>query len=583
LKRMSRAAWLAAAGWCLAGAAQADPPEGFDARVEQIRAAVGVPGIAVAIVEHGRTTLARGYGVRQLGESAPVDADTIFPLGSVGKAFTTAALAVLVDRGRIAWDDPVTKHMPWFQMYDPWVTREMTVVDLLVHRSGLGLGAGDLMFVPRSTRSRAETVRRLRYIRPATSFRSGYAYDNVLYAAAGQLIEEVSGKTWERFVREDVLVPAGMRTATSDRAERRRTVNRAWPHARRDGPMHGMGTQRALDDSGHAEFDPELGQNAAPAGGVAASANDMGRWIAIQLARGGLPGGAGRLFSEAASKQMWTPRVLLPINPSPGPAAAATPQFSAYALGWMERDYRGRRLITHSGAVFGAQAVVMLVPDRDVGFSVAINCEDGEAALGIAYELLDHSLEQPRYDWAAAWQEVVRQRDERAVAAPEAADEHAGASRSVAAARALRGRVRGCLVRADRDRPPRRAADDGLQADARDVRGAQALAVRHVSRRLARLPHRAGLRDVLAPGGGRDRPHLDARRLAARRFQLRLPGPRLQAGGDEVRGRLAGSERPSARGTPAWGRGHELEGRRMVISGQGPQSGVEGRQRSLAT
>lgn len=274
---MFRAVTFAAATWCLAGAALTDPPEGFDARVEQIRAAVGVPGIAVTIVENGKVTLARGYGLRRLGDGAPVDADTIFQLGSVGKAFTTAALAVLVDRGQVAWDDPVTRHIPWFQMYDPWVTREMTVLDLLVHRSGLGLGAGDLMFVPRSTLSRAETVRRLRHIRPATSFRSGYAYDNVLYVVAGQLIEEVSGKSWERFVREDVLVPAGMRTATSDRVERRLTGNRAWPHARRDGPMHGMGTQRALDDSGQAEFDPELGKNAAPAGGVAASANDMGR------------------------------------------------------------------------------------------------------------------------------------------------------------------------------------------------------------------------------------------------------------------------------------------------------------------
>ena len=416
MKRMVTAAVLAAVAWNVAGAARADPPEGLDARVEQIRSAVGVPGIAVAIVEQGRVTLARGYGVRQLGERAPVDADTIFQLGSVGKAFTTAALAVLVDRGKIAWDDAVTQHLPWFQMYDPWVTREMTVVDLLVHRSGLGLGAGDLMFVPRSTLSRAETVRRLRYIRPAKSFRSGYAYDNVLYVVAGQLIEEVSGKSWERFVREEVLVPAGMKTATSDRVERRRTSNRAWPHARRDGPMHGMGTQRALDDSGGAEFDPELGGNAAPAGGVAASANDMGRWIQVQLARGALPEGSGRLFSEAASRQMWTPRVHLPISPAPGPAAAATPQFNGYALGWNERDYRGRRLLMHSGAVFGAQAIIILVPDRNVGFSVMINCEDGEAALGIAYELLDHYLDQPRYDWGAAWQEVVRQRDERAVA-----------------------------------------------------------------------------------------------------------------------------------------------------------------------
>ena len=159
--------------------------------------------------------------------------------------------------------------------------------------------------------------------------------------------------------------------------------------------MHGMGTQKALDDSGQAEFDPELGANAAPAGGVAASANDMGRWIAIQLARGALPGGSGRLFSEAASRQMWMPRVPLPISASPGPTAAATPQFSAYALGWSERDYRGHRLMMHTGAVFGAQAIIMLIPEREVGFSVAINCEDGEAALGIAYELLDHYLDRP--------------------------------------------------------------------------------------------------------------------------------------------------------------------------------------------
>ena len=212
---------------------------------------------------------------------------------------------------------------------------------------------------PRSTLSRAETVRRLRFIRPATSFRSGYAYDNVLYVVAGQLIEEVSGRSWERFVREEVLVPAGMRTATSDRLERRRTPNRAWPHARRDGPMHGMGTQKALDDSGQAELDPELGQNAAPAGGVAASATDMGRWIAIKLARGALPDGPGRVWSEAAAKQMWTPRVLLPISPSPGPTAAATPQWNAYALGWTERDYKGRKLLMHTGAVFGAQAIII--------------------------------------------------------------------------------------------------------------------------------------------------------------------------------------------------------------------------------
>src|SRR5688572_14100756 len=197
-------------------AALADPPAGFAERVESLRTTWGVPGATVAIVEDGRTTMVRGFGITDISAPRAVDADTNFFTGSTGKAFTAAALAVLVDQGRIGWDDRVIDHMPDFRMYDSWVTREMTVRDLLVHRSGLGLGAGDLLFVPRSNLSRAETVRRLRYIKPATSFRSGYAYDNVLYMVAGQLIEAVTGQTWEKFTVENVLKPAGMLRSTSD-------------------------------------------------------------------------------------------------------------------------------------------------------------------------------------------------------------------------------------------------------------------------------------------------------------------------------------------------------------------------------
>jgi len=194
----------------LAAASFAAPPANFTERVEAVRVGVGVPGMAVAIVEDDRVTLAKGFGFRALGKLERVDADTIFPTGSTGKAVTVAALAVLVDEGKIGWDDKVIDRLPGFQMYDPWVTREMTIRDLLVHRSGLGLGEGDLLFVPRTNLSRAESVRRLRYLKPATSFRSGFAYDNVLYMVAGQLIESVSGETWEKFVANHVLKPAGM-------------------------------------------------------------------------------------------------------------------------------------------------------------------------------------------------------------------------------------------------------------------------------------------------------------------------------------------------------------------------------------
>src|ERR1043165_1424562 len=206
-----------AIGLVLAAAtAPAAPPTGFEQRVEQLRKAFDVPGVTITIVEDGKTTLARGWGVRDITTNQPVDADTIFFTGSTGKAFTNAALATLVDEGKIKWDDKVIDHMPDFRMWDPWVTREMTIRDLLVHRSGLGLGAGDLLFVPRSDLSRKETVRRLRYIKPATSFRSAYAYDNVLYMAAGELIEEVSGQTWEEFVKANIFRPAGMNMSTVD-------------------------------------------------------------------------------------------------------------------------------------------------------------------------------------------------------------------------------------------------------------------------------------------------------------------------------------------------------------------------------
>src|SRR5207249_2308147 len=274
---MSRAAVLLRILLCLASAVAA-PPENFDQRVESLRNSLGVPGVSIAIVENGRTVLAKGYGIRKLGRPEQVDRDTIFRTGSTGKAFTVAALATLVDRGKIKWDDKVIDHMPDFRMYDPWVTREVTIRDLLVHRSGLGLGAGDLLFVPRSDLSRKETVRRLRYIKPTTSFRYTFAYDNILYMAAGQLIEEVTGQSWETYIGEKIFKPAGMLHSTEQDETRLATIDRATPHARLNGPIRGLGNQEPLDET------TDRAQNSAPAGGLAISANDMSRWLLIQLA-----------------------------------------------------------------------------------------------------------------------------------------------------------------------------------------------------------------------------------------------------------------------------------------------------------
>ena len=396
------------------GPARAAQPADLDARVEAAMKEHGVPGMAIAIVEDGKVVMTKGYGVRKLGAPERVDADTIFPTGSTGKAVTTAALAVLVDDGKLKWDDKVIDHIPWFRMHDPWVTNEMTVRDLLVHRSGLGLGAGDLMFVPSSSRSRKDTVQALRHIKPATSFRSGYAYDNVLYSVAGQLIEEVSGKRWEDFVRERVFKPAGMTSSVTEQSARFANPNRAYPHARLGGRVRGMGEQGVLDER------KTLGDNGAPAGGISSSANDMAHWLQVQLGHGAWKDAAGketRVFSEAQSKEMWTPAVLIPTAKYPGKIADYSPQFSSYALGWTVRDFRGVKSIEHGGAIFGVQAYVAMLPEKNVGIAVLMNAEDFQVMRGIAVELLDHYLGAPKKDWVAAFDEFVDTRNAGGIAA----------------------------------------------------------------------------------------------------------------------------------------------------------------------
>lgn len=378
----------------------AAPPPNFDQRVEELRRSSDLPGIAIAIVEDGKTTLAKGYGVRKIGGTDPVDSNTIFMTGSTGKALTVAALATLVDAGKLGWDDKVIDHLPTFQMYDPWVTREMTVRDLLVHRSGLGLGAGDLLFVPRSNRTRADMVKALRHIKPATSFRSGYAYDNILYTVAGALIEAVSGQSYESYMRDHVFKPAGLQTATSDEPTRLATVNRAFPHGRNSGAVRGLGPLHLLDET------DQLGAASTPAGLLAMSANDLANWLKIQLARGKTEDG-GRLFSEAASAEMWNPQTIEPIGPVPPGFEATRPMFKAYALGWEVAEYGGAKIISHSGGVFGFITMVVLIPEKNVGFAITLNAEEGAVRRGLTYELLDHYLGRPYVDWAARYKSLL--------------------------------------------------------------------------------------------------------------------------------------------------------------------------------
>jgi CubicO group peptidase (beta-lactamase class C family) len=381
-----------------AGFAQqpATAPADLDPYVAGVMKAFEVPGISLAVVKNGQVVVAKGYGVRKLGDPAPVDAKTNFGIASNTKVMTATALGILVEEGKLRWDAPVIDYLPWFQMYDPFVTRELTIRDLLVHRSGLGLGAGDLLWWPSSTYNRREIAERLRYIKPATSFRAAYAYDNVLYLVAGEVIETLSGQSWEDFVTARILRKVGMSGTTVRHSDAARGGNIGAPHADVEGKVRPI-----------APFDSD---NTNPAGGVNSNADDMAKWMNAVLARGRLPDGS-RLISEGTWRQITTGVTPVPIGNPPPELAAQRANFRAYGLGLNVQDYRGNKMLIHSGGLPGYVSRVMMFPDAELGIAVLTNQESGAAFDAIAYRVADHFLGLPATDWADAYRKVsARQR-----------------------------------------------------------------------------------------------------------------------------------------------------------------------------
>ncbi len=372
----------------------------FDAYVDGVLREFEVPGAAVAIVQGDEVLLARGYGVRELGRPERVDERTIFAIASITKAFTASLLAQLVDEGKLQWDDRVIEHLPWFAMSDAYVTREMTIRDLLVHRSGLGLGAGDLLFWPATTYTTEEVVRRLRFVPLATSFRSAYAYDNILYAAAGLVIEQVTGKPWTQNVHERLFAPVGMTGAKATSAEFRADDNAATGHAKFDFKELRPVARLAWD-------------NNPAAGGIYADVTDLSRWMRVWLAGGRLPAGADgaerRLFSAAQQTEMWSMVTPIPLPKAPPALSEARPNFFGYGLGWMISDFRGRRMVWHTGGWPGQVSRLTLLPEQNLGVVVVTNQEVGAAFQAITYRVLDAFLGTGTKDWTAAYADVVRQ------------------------------------------------------------------------------------------------------------------------------------------------------------------------------
>jgi CubicO group peptidase (beta-lactamase class C family) len=370
------------ASWAAPPAAPAIPQAAIDATVTAAMKAFQVPGMAVGIVKDGKLIFAKGYGVRQLGKPGHVDADTLFQIGSNTKAFTTAALALLVDEGKLHWDDKVIDYLPQFRMQDPYVTREFTIRDLLTHRSGLGLGAGDLMFFPATDLSRDEIIHGLRYLKPVSGFRSKFDYDNLLYMVAGQIIPAITGKSWEDFITERILDPLQMRpcAANYDRISDRSDV--AVPHVVIDGEVKAI---------------PVLNMDAVgPAGTINCNITGMAKWLETQLAAGKTPAGK-QLFSAERGEEMWTMNTILPVSSLL--SSMYHTHFDGYGLGWGVQDFLGYKKVAHTGGVLGTVTWVAMIPELNLGVLVFTNQESGIAMTAVGNQILDAYVKAPRRDW----------------------------------------------------------------------------------------------------------------------------------------------------------------------------------------
>lgn len=353
----------------------------IDSIAQQALQTFNVPGMAVAVVKDGQVIHAKGYGVRSIRTGAPVDENTLFGIASNTKAFTAAALGILVDEGRLKWDDRVTDYIPEFVLYDPYVTREFTIRDLLTHRSGLGLGAGDLMIWPENNRPLSEIIHNLRYLKPVSSFRSRYDYDNLMYIVAGEVIARVSKMSYDTFIETRIMEPLGMNRSCISWDKVMQRTNIIDAHVPVDGRLE------------VAEKMPSDILEAA--GGIYSNLTDMSKWILMQLNGGmyrSIQQGQGQvekqLFSEKVHRDMWTPVTPIPVSRS----GDYTTHFAAYGLGWNLSDINGYLKVQHSGGLMGMVTLVTMVPGLNLGILVFTNQQSGACMRAVTAAILDGYL-----------------------------------------------------------------------------------------------------------------------------------------------------------------------------------------------
>ena len=349
---------------------------GLDEYIERGMQDWGIPGLAVAVVHDDEIIYARGFGELERGRGDPVDADTLFGVASTTKAMTAASLAMLVDEGKLDWDDRVVDHMPEFRLSDPWVTGEVRVHDLLTHRVGVGRMTGNrLRFMP--NRSRSEVIHQMRYLDFEQPFRSDYVYSNVMYTVAGELIPAITDQSWDEFLAERLFEPLGMdRSNTSVEQIPEDEDNVVTPHQEIDGEIRSIPLRN---------FD-----NVGPSASVNTSVRDMAQWMRLQL---GEPGKYEdeRLISESQMEVMHQPWMPLARDHVESP-------ISAYGLGWRLGSYRGYQIAQHGGATDGMNTELMLVPEKDLGIIVTTNLFNTFRS-ALTRNIIDRMGEYRAYDW----------------------------------------------------------------------------------------------------------------------------------------------------------------------------------------
>jgi CubicO group peptidase (beta-lactamase class C family) len=381
-----------------------EPFPGWDAYVTQALATWKVPGAAIAIVRNDSVIYAKGYGVRAVGNSQPVDERTIFAIGSSSKAFTAAAVAMLADDKKLSLDGKASLYYPGFQLADPYASRELTVRDLLSHRSGLA--RGELVWYG-SGYDRDEIVRRVRFLQPTWSFRSQFGYQNIMYIAAGQIVARVANTTWDDFIRDRIFAPLGMTSSTTSIRQIAGQTNLALPHAEADGKIQTV-DYRNID-------------NAGPAGSINSNAIDMARWLRLQLGHGTFAG--KRLISDRMMEEMHTPHTVIPIDTGARRSNPYT-HLQAYGLGWFLQDYRGRYVVQHGGNVDGMTALVGMMPEEKIGIVILTNMNGTGLPTTLMQRAFDHQLGVTPEDWSAkayARTEAARARAREAQRRAEAA------------------------------------------------------------------------------------------------------------------------------------------------------------------